>query len=77
MARLHNMYELLRKGCLDGNCAMHPPRSGMHTNGGCKCYRYMANDLLEAAALADTIKPYRFKTWQRVNDDNGPTVMQP
>lgn len=75
MARLHLMFELLRNGCMDGSCVMHPPRSGMHTNGGCKCYRYMTADLLDAATLADTVKPYRFKTWRRVNEDNGVPVI--
>lgn len=42
-------------GCGDGNCKIRKP-TGMHTNGGCKCYRGIADDALRLAELADSIQ---------------------
>lgn len=41
-------------GCGDGNCRIKKP-TGMHTNGGCRCYRTIAELGLELASLAEPI----------------------
>lgn len=45
-------------GCGDGNCLIRKP-VGMHTNGGCKCLAQIADEALELAAAADSIKHIR------------------
>lgn len=54
--QLKNKLRVLENGCYDGYCAIKKPAPGqMHTNGGCRCLRHLADDLLEMAALSERI----------------------
>jgi len=53
--RLRSLLHRLEVGCTDGACDMHAPRGGMHTNGGCRCWSHMPDDLLQCALIADRI----------------------
>jgi hypothetical protein len=44
-----------QNGCGDGNCKIKKP-TGIHTNGGCRCYRMISEYALELASVADEIK---------------------
>lgn len=50
-----NIGHRIKTGCLDHHCRIHP-HIGWGTNGGCRCYRELAEQALELAALADSIK---------------------
>lgn len=41
-------------GCTDGNCVIERPK-GMHTNGGCHCYRRSPMDIRRALMRASML----------------------
>ena len=47
--------DIFRHGCHDQWCKIRH-YNGMHTNGGCRCYRSIAEYALELAASADLLK---------------------
>jgi hypothetical protein len=42
-------------GCHDGDCIFGSPK-GMHTNGGCKCLRYLDEDAEKRRKISDDIR---------------------
>ena len=55
----HKVTRILEHGCQDGYCCIAGRAKGMHTNGGCNCYRALADYSLELAAAADRMAPFR------------------
>lgn len=47
--------DLAATGCGNGSCQIKKP-TGMHTNGGCRCYREVAELSLRLAYISDEIK---------------------
>ncbi len=48
-----------RYGCSDGHCKIRVSRGGMHTNGGCKCYRSLTDYAIELADSSDKLRDFR------------------
>ena len=59
--RVYGAYitKILAHGCSDGNCRVTGGSRGMHTNGGCRCMRALADYGLEMSEAADRLAPYR------------------
>ena len=56
IARTSILLERLVNGCRDGSCDINQKQPGsMVTNGGCKCWRYMPDDFLNCALIADSL----------------------
>jgi hypothetical protein len=53
--RTRNLLERLERGCWDHNCKMRKHLGGIGTNGGCRCWRGMADDYIECATLVESI----------------------
>lgn len=70
--RLRGLLRRLETGCIDGACDMHPPRGGMHTNGGCRCWSMMSDDLLHCALIAERIPKHGNRRCWDVRTDPEP-----
>ena len=53
--RLAAIRDTLTHGCSDGNCVIKR-KTGMHTNGGCRCLRRLADDMLDCAAALEPVE---------------------
>ena len=57
LERVRDLTSLLEHGCLDGNCVIEKTE-GMHTNGGCNCWKDIKRDLLDAAVLSEEVPKF-------------------
>ena len=62
---------IMGMGCSDGGCLLRPKRSGVHTNGGCRCVPNYSPSLAEQRTIRASLT-----WWRRLTDSLRATLAE-